>query len=164
MLLATLFARGGDYRGAINAYSSAFEADNTSVVCVNNRASCYLKLNEPARALSDLNEAMQVSSREDVEIKGGKGAFWMKVLVKRGMANCQLGLFHESKSDYERALQLVGEGGNEGLKNDLDRVGKLCNVSDLKKAGDTSFGEGNVEEAIDKYTQARLVTASRCAD
>ena len=64
--------RGGDYRGAINAYSSAFEADGTSVVCVSNRASCYLKLNEPARALSDLNEAMEVSSKEGVDIKGGK--------------------------------------------------------------------------------------------
>mmetsp|Transcript_16576 Transcript_16576/g.33040 ORF Transcript_16576/g.33040 Transcript_16576/m.33040 type:complete len:621 (-) Transcript_16576:51-1913(-) len=146
--------RGGDYRGAINAYSSAFEADSSSVVCVSNRASCYLKLNEPARALSDLNEAMEVSSREDVDIKGGKSAFWMKVLVKRGMANCQLSLFHESKSDYEKAIKLAGDAGSDGLRRDLERVTKLCEVSDLKKAGDTSFGEGDLEAAIDKYTQA----------
>ncbi|GMH82274.1 hypothetical protein TrVE_jg11830 [Triparma verrucosa] len=146
--------RGGDYRGAINAYSSAFEADGTFVGCVSNRASCYLKLNEPARALADLTDAMKISSRDDVDVKGGKAAFWMKVLVKRGMANCQLGLFHDSKDDYEKALKLSSDGGSEGLKLDLDRVTKLCKVSDLKKVGDEKFSAGDVHAAIDLYSEA----------
>ena len=43
------FFRSGDYRSAINAYSSAFEADKTMLSALSNRAACYLKIGEPAR-------------------------------------------------------------------------------------------------------------------
>ncbi|GMH70638.1 hypothetical protein TL16_g05459 [Triparma laevis f. inornata] len=145
--------RGGDYRGAINAYSSAFEANSTFVGCISNRASCYLKLNEPARALADLTDAMKISSKEEVEVAGGKAGFWRKVLVKRGMAHCQLGLFEDSKEDYEKALKLAGESGSEGLKSDLKR-GKRGGMGNLKKSGDKKFSGGDVHAAIDLYTSA----------
>ena len=38
------FFRGGDFRSAINAYSSAIEMDEHNIGCFANRAACYLKL------------------------------------------------------------------------------------------------------------------------
>ena len=45
------FYRSGDFRSAINAYSSAFETDSTMVAALSNRAACYLQIGEAARCI-----------------------------------------------------------------------------------------------------------------
>ena len=93
---------------------------------------------------------------------GGLNAFWLKLFVRRGTARCQLGDFSSSVDDYKKAYEL--DSNNEGLCKDYEKMKQLALVSDLKKEGDRSFGEGKIDDAIESYTgaieqDARFVSA-----
>jgi len=155
------FFRSGDFRSAINAYSSAFESHDknkgdistTALSSIANRAACYLKLGEPARTIADCDDALKLSSSsQSVELPGGMNNFWKKLFVRRGTARCQLGDFDNSRDDYKKAYEL--DQTNEGLKEDYEKMMELADVSALKKRGDACFGGGEIDEAIDLYGQA----------
>jgi len=154
------FFRSGDYRSAINAYSSAFESydknseiSKTALSALANRAACYLKIGEPARTIADVDDALKLSSNaQNLELPGGLNGFWLKLFVRRGTARCQLGDFDSSRDDYKKAFDL--DDTNDDLKEDYEKMRELAEVSNLKKSGDACFGEGKIDEAIDMYGKA----------
>ncbi|GMI48543.1 hypothetical protein TrCOL_g2427 [Triparma columacea] len=154
------FFRSGDFRSAINAYSSAFESHDkkseiskAALSALANRAACYLKIGEPARTIADVDDALRLSSNaQNLDLPGGLNGFWLKCFVRRGTARCQLGDFDNSRDDYKRAYDL--DNTNEGLKEDYEKMKELAEVSNLKKSADTCFGEGKIDGAIDLYSRA----------
>ena len=150
--------RGGDILGAINAYSSAFEADKTMVKAVANRSACYLKMQEGARCVSDCDDALKLSSIPgnraiiEQEGQGGIKLFWLKLFVRRGCARCMLGEFSDATDDCKKAWDL--DPTNAELESDYMRMKRLADVDAMKKEGDACFGRGEVEPAIEKYNAA----------
>ena len=86
------FFRSGDFRSAINAYSSAFESHDkkseiskAALSALANRAACYLKIGEPARTIADVDDALRLSSNaQNLDLPGGLNGFWLKCFVRRG--------------------------------------------------------------------------------
>ena len=76
----------------------------------------------------------------------------MKVLVRRGSAYCQLGMFGEAKADYGFVLSMSPQ--QPELQEDFARISLLQQGSNLKEDGDALCMEGKHQEAIDAYSRA----------
>jgi dyslexia susceptibility 1 candidate gene 1 protein len=149
------FFRSGDFLSAINAYSSAYEASSTMLPALSNRAACYLKIGEPARCIADCDDAIAASSKNQSlldDVPGGVSGFWLKLFVRRGTARCQLGEFKVAAEDYKKAWDL--NKASVELRDDYEKMAKLAEISEVKKAADMAFSSGDVEKAIKLYGEA----------
>jgi dyslexia susceptibility 1 candidate gene 1 protein len=155
------FYRGGDFRSALNAYSAALDADENMISCISNRAACYLQLGMLSECKVDCIAALELLEAEPSD---GNVVMTIKVLMRRGATNCQLGLFSEALHDYKTAFQkftecrekstIVPGITTESLSADVARLEQLVVVDELKKDADVIFGDGRLAEAADKYTEA----------
>jgi dyslexia susceptibility 1 candidate gene 1 protein len=175
------FFRSGDTHSAINAYSAAVDADERMVACLSNRSACYLKLNmnlecrlDCDKAIEIVNEeimAEEIASMEDEASSTPACSNWtvmlLKLLVRRGVAQCNLGMFPEALSDYTQAnakfLRMngtqigklaKGEISPESLEKDVARLKLLHTADQLKREADALFADGQVREAANKYGDA----------
>lgn len=159
------FFRGGDYRSAINAYSSAIEADETMVACYSNRSACFLKLGVPSDCRSDCTEAIELisklltSDQVDEEETSQLKKSMAKLLMRRGISNCQLGNYADASTDYASGIEIMVASGSEEsnittARSDLEKLLALQTADTNKKKGDEVMAEGNIAEAIDLYTRA----------
>jgi dyslexia susceptibility 1 candidate gene 1 protein len=159
------FFRGGDYRSAVNAYSSAIEADETMISCYSNRSACFLKLGVPIDCRSDCSEGIElimkylgstaVDEDEALQLKKTMA----KLLMRRGISNCQLGSYADASRDYASGIEaLLATGGTEtaiaSARSDMEKLTALQTADTYKKKGDEVMAEGNIAQAIMFYTQA----------
>ena len=144
------FYRGGDFRSAISAYTSALELDPEMVSCLSNRAACYLRIAELRECVDDCTAALSLRQSEDVPAIDV--ATEVKLLVRRGTALCQQGSFEASLADYRTANTL--DGNNPALASDVERLTSLAQCDTLKKQADARFGAGNISEAVELYASA----------
>lgn len=158
------FFRVGDYLSAMNAYSAALDVDDTLVSCFSNRSACYLKLSSPHDCRSDCSQAISLLDNDVSEV-GHKCPnnikILLKMLMRRGVANCQQGLYKEAIDDYQRSLLILHENSNvaidvsaENLRSDMEKLIKLESADMLKKRADTKFSQGEVVEALILYSDA----------
>ena len=144
------FYRGGDFRSAISAYTSALELDPEMVSCLSNRAACYLRIAELRECVDDCTAALSLRQSEDVPAIDV--ATEVKLLVRRGTALCQQGSFEASLADYRTATTL--DANNPALASDVERLTSLAQCDTLKKQADARFGAGNISEAVELYASA----------
>lgn len=189
------FYRGGDMRSAVNAYSAALDMDEKMVTCYSNRSACYLRLDMSAECRLDCTEGIKLIDEELANIsESNKSAVTLshaavkeittlkvmlsKMLLRRGSANCQMGLFSEALCDYTRTNNILfgyenkNNSGVNKIVNYEDRefcvtgitkpslaadVGKICQLLDadiLKKEGDALFADNKLAESCLKYDEA----------
>ena len=144
------FYRGGDFRSAISAYTSALELDPEMVSCLSNRAACYLRIAELRECVDDCTAALELRRIEDVPAIDV--ATEVKLLVRRGTALRQQGSFEASLADYRTATTL--DANNPALASDVERLTSLAQCDTLKKQADARFGAGNISEAVELYASA----------
>jgi len=143
------FYRGGDFRSAISAYTSALELDPEFIPCLSNRAACYLRVAELRECIHDCTTALNLRDSQDAP--NIDTATEIKLLVRRGTAFCQQGSFEASLTDYRAATVL---GSDPALIADVERLSSLAECDTLKKQADARFGVGNIAEAVELYTTA----------
>lgn len=167
------FFRGGDFRSAINAYSSALEMDEHQIGCYANRAACYLKLNLPydckADCSSGISEIVGYHNENKMEdiLEEFKGTL-IKLYLRRSVVSTQLGSFSEALIDCQTAKDRVSDFYSaedaltslpngiklDDISTDIEKLENLVSADKLKKQADASFGDGEIEAAISKYTEA----------
>lgn len=160
------FFRVGDYLSAMNAYSAALDVDDTLVSCYSNRSACYLKLSSPHDCKADCTQAIELIKKGDSIVLGEERnhtKILLKMLMRRGIANCQQGLYKDAISDYEACLQILLENtmdnfeiSAENLRSDTEKLRKLENADLLKKSADTKFSQSEIAEALLLYSDALL--------
>lgn len=121
------FFRSGDIRSALEAYSSAIDADPNMTACYSNRSACFLKLNMLKDCVMDCSEAIkQLQLEESLDQSSGSNtssttnaltsdgiaisagtASLVKLLSRRAFAYCPLGMYAEALADYEGAVRRV---------------------------------------------------------
>lgn len=173
------FFRGGDYLSAVNAYTAALEADPSLLTCLTNRSACFLQLGQSAMSVRDCNAALRrlpavpgvdpptnarsETEDDDVDLDDLEIPTWVeaddktrrmvvKLLVRRGTAQCQDGDYAGSLHDYRAALS--AHPHDASLKEDVERVERLVKCAAVKAEGDALFGEGKLADAAAKFTAA----------
>ena len=185
------FYRGGDMRSALNAYSAAIDADDRMIACYSNRSACYFKLEMFVECRLDCQEGVkQLEEELRGSYESGTAAeihsltsMMVKLLLRRGAANTQLGQFAEAVADYERARNVITENNDTeyeafgdgspartvsfkrleialpgitatSLADDVAKLANLTAADGLKKEADALLAEGLIEEAAGKYSAA----------
>ncbi|ETV68536.1 hypothetical protein H257_15525 [Aphanomyces astaci] len=146
------FYRHKDFRSAINAYGDALAIDPSLTPCLSNRAACFLQVGEYQLCADDCSKALALlpdigdtPSMQTVQLK-------VRVLVRRGTAYCQLGLYSQAKADYGVALTIHPQ--NEALQLDFGRIGQLEACAVWKSKGDASYASQDFVTAKAMYTEA----------
>ncbi|KAF0754538.1 hypothetical protein AaE_005285 [Aphanomyces astaci] len=96
-------------------------------------------------ALALLPDIGDTPSMQTVQLK-------VRVLVRRGTAYCQLGLYSQAKADYGVALTIHPQ--NEALQLDFGRIGQLEACAVWKSKGDASYASQDFVTAKAMYTEA----------
>lgn len=155
------FFRAGDYRSALNAYSAAIEADPEMTACISNRAACNLQLGRPDDCVEDCNLALMQCGLSDsaadfwTEASEKQLAMAIKLLVRRGTAQCQQARYEAALVDYQSAHS--ARGHDEMLRTDVERLQKLVACATMKAEGDAAFRAGDIDTAIDKFTSVLTI-------
>jgi tetratricopeptide (TPR) repeat protein len=161
------FYRGGDVRSAINAYSSAIEADEDMIACYSNRSACYLRLGMDHDCKEDCTIAIQKLEKQrsdNVDLLLADVSMLVKLLLRRGVALCRLGQMAAALADYETSCSvLVGGNGQpiqvpgvsvDTIRDDIERL-KLIVAADRKKSeADSAFSNSDVSKAHALYSEA----------
>ncbi|KAH9190496.1 hypothetical protein AeNC1_007531 [Aphanomyces euteiches] len=142
-----------DFRSAINAYGEALAVDPTLTACLSNRAACFLHVGEYQLCADDCTKALaQIPDRGDEPVSVQRLKLKVKVLVRRGTAYCQLGLYSQAKADYGVALTLHPQ--NEDLQHDFARIGLLEMCAEWKQKGDSAYSSQDYATAREMYSEA----------
>lgn len=124
------FFKNGDYQSAINAFTEALALDSRDVKCLASRAAAWIQTKNYTAATQDCDKGLSIiDAEEDIlknEFKGQDGleslrkSHKLKMLVRRGTANWELGNKSGAESDYLMALSLDPE--NQELKRDMEQI------------------------------------------
>ena len=160
------FYRMGDHSSAMNAYSAALDVDDSLVSCYSNRSACYMKLSSPMDCISDCTSAIDIIRKSNTSNEDCHNIpVLIKLLLRRGIASCQLGKYEASVDDYETCLQVIKENDVNNfhvsvgaLKLDIEKLKNLQETDSLKKRADAKFSHGKVREALQLYAEALLLT------
>lgn len=104
------FFRSGDVRSALNAYTTALEADPNMISCMSNRSICNLKLNDFAECKKDCEEVVRHTTEQlkgcGENEKEAQSMILMqtKAYLRRAAANSQLFLYGDAVQDYKCVL------------------------------------------------------------
>lgn len=161
------FYRGGDVRSAINAYSSAIEADEDMIACYSNRSACYLRLGMDQDCKEDCTVAMQKLEKQrgpDSELASADTAMMVKLLLRRGVAQCRLGQMVAALADYVASCAiLVGHGGEQiqvagvsldTVQDDIKRLKRIVAADEKKTEADLAFSNSDPSKAQALYSEA----------
>ena len=160
------FFKKGDFMAAINAYTTALEADPEMLPCLSNRAACYLKLKKFKDCSNDCTTALNVlesneSIRVETAAKTGVAPpkelrrdrnVRKKVLIRRGTALCAEGNYVDGLKDYQLAQELFPM--DENVSADCARIALLVQCDALRETGNDSFKSGDYGDALQSYSKA----------
>eukprot|EP00898_Chlorokybus_atmophyticus_P000260 jgi/Chlat1/1234/Chrsp115S01658 len=116
------FSRG-DAHGACEAYKRAVEAADcsprTRLLCLSNRAACFIKLSNFAAAVSDCTVALE--SLDTTTTTSSSPSLYRKLLARRAAAYAHLKEYAAAQRDYQRVIAMMeGEGGDVGVERGDD--------------------------------------------
>eukprot|EP00752_Nemacystus_decipiens_P006509 g5861.t1 len=149
--------RGGDFLGAVNAYTAALDADPKAAACLSNRAACYLRLSRTGGNASSRSHASACvadcgAALEILRALPETGPSQAKVLARRALAYRELGHYGSSLEDCRAAL--VFSPGDATLLQEIARGEPLARAEVCKKEAATRFASRDVSGACDLYTAA----------
>ena len=149
------FYRDGDYYSAINAYSSAFEADDTFVQAVFHRAACYLHLQEPMRCMKDCETVLSMESAivKQYPKDENTSKFRKNIHILIGSAHCQLDKLDLAIHSLDSASNFNTEDENDILQ-DIKHLRLVQNAYDVKHKADRAFQSKQLEKAESLYNEA----------
>jgi len=161
------FYRVGDFLSAMNAYSAALDIDESMVSCYSNRSACYLKLSSPHDCKSDCSQAIVILEQDAKDdsglIESTQTKVLLKLLMRRGVANCQMGLYKEATNDYQECLRILLQSSSsildisaKNLQSDIEKLSQLEKADNLKKNADTKFSQSDISDALKLYSDALL--------
>lgn len=139
--------RGGDFLGAVNAYTSALDADPRAFACLSNRAACYLRLGKPSECVVDCGAALGL-----LQTLPETGLLQAKVLARRSLAHRELGHYRLSLDDCKAALAF--NPGDPILRGEIERAEPLARCESAEKEAVKCFASGDILGACDLYTAA----------
>lgn len=162
------FYRNGDCRSAINAYSAAIDIDEAMIPCYSNRSACYFKLGLDGDCKDDCTAALNLleEQRTDVDLDNAAellsiNTMSVKLLLRRGISHCRLGLLAEALQDYMHGngiLSLHPDINLPGItvkqvEQDARQLEKIVNADEKKKEADVCFGQRNLTRAAALYSE-----------
>ncbi|XP_064614631.1 LOW QUALITY PROTEIN: sperm-associated antigen 1-like [Liolophura sinensis] len=141
----------GEFRSAEECYCVCVRLFPARAVGFTNRALCYLRLNEPAKAEVDCTTALDLEPQN------------VKALFRRAQARKMLSQYKDSLSDLTQLLKL--EGKNSAARRELDLVKQYYREELEKlKASKTPTSSSNKEgaksdasEKSSKKTRKRMI-------
>lgn len=140
--------RAGDFLGAVNAYTTALEADpENPAPCLSNRAACHLRLGKAAECAADCGAALQI-----LQSIPESGLSQAKVFARRAMAYHELGHYRLSLEDCRAALTF--SPGDPALMAQAEELEPLVVSETAKKEAVARFSSGNIEGACEMYDAA----------
>jgi len=137
--------RKGNYAKAIECYTYATEMDPKNPVYFTNRSMCYFKMGEYQKSLRDALKSISLDSN------------WVKGYYRAGMAEIQLGMLKEAvKHLSEAAAMDPSMPAYQEAADDAKRkfYATLSPAEIIKTEGNELYKSGQIEKAIEKYTQA----------
>ncbi|CAM9541458.1 unnamed protein product, partial [Ectocarpus sp. 8 AP-2014] len=151
--------RGGDFLGAVNAYTTALDADPRAAACLSNRAACYLRLSGSGSSSHDQGRrhasacvADCAAALEILRALPETGPSQARALARRSLAYRELGHYQSSLEDCRAAL--LFSPGDAALLEEAARGEPLAQAERCKKEGATRFAAGDVRGACELYTTA----------
>ena len=149
--------RGGDFLGAVNAYTAALDANPKAAACLSNRAACYLRLSSTggdsngrshaSACVADCGAALEI-----LRALPETGPSQAKVLARRSLAYRELGHYKSSLEDCRAAL--LFSPGDAALLKEIARGEPLAKAEACKKEAASRFASGDVHGACEIYTAA----------
>lgn len=139
--------RGGDFLGAINAYTSALDADPSAAGCLSNRAACHLCLGQASKCVADCGAALQIFQKLPET-----GPNQARALARRALAYRELGHYRSSLEDFLAALEF--SPADHMLQEETARAEPLALCETAKKEAVKRFASGDIAGACKLYTDA----------
>jgi tetratricopeptide (TPR) repeat protein len=137
--------KAGNYAKAIEYYTYATELDPRSPVYFTNRSMCYFKMQEWAKSLRDADKSIALNAN------------WVKGYYRAGMAQIELGQLKEALANLEKAAELEPATPAYAAAADDCRIKYYATLSKpeiVKLEGNKAFKIGEIDVAIQKYTEA----------
>lgn len=131
-------ADNGDLDGAIDMFSRAIDLCPGRASCYNNRAQAFRLAGWPAKALSDLDKAIQLS--------GGRGRAGCQAYSQRGVMYRKEGRDDEAMEDFKAAAAL-GSGFAKTMLVQMNPYAAMCNAmlhkvfTDMQDGADTEIAK-----------------------
>lgn len=152
--------RGGDFLGAVNAYTAALDADPKAAGCLSNRAASYLRLSitggggngDGGRSYVSACVADCGAALDILQALPETGPSQAKVLARRSLAYRELGHYSSSLEDSRAAL--LFSPGDGALLEEIARGEPLARAEACKKDAATRFASGDIRGACEMYTAA----------
>lgn len=137
--------KAGNFAKAIEYYTYATELDPKNPVYFTNRSMCYFKMQEWAKSLRDAEKSISLNSN------------WVKGFYRAGMAQIELGQLKEAFANLEKASELepgtaAYQQAAEDCKTKL--YATMTKAEIIKMDGNKFFKAGEIDKAIEKYTEA----------
>ena len=139
--------RGGDFLGAINAYTAALDSDPKAAACLSNRAACHLRLGQASACVVDCGTALEI-----FQALPETGPNQARVLARRSLAYRELGHYKLSLGDCRAAL--VFNPGDAALQRETAHAEPLALCEAAKKEAVARFAKGDIAGACELYTAA----------
>ena len=139
--------RGGDFLGAINAYTAALDSDPNAAACLSNRAACYLRLDQASACVADCGAALEI-----FQALPDTGPNQARVLARRSLAYREMGHYKLSLDDCRAALGF--NPGDAALQRETARAEPLARCEAAKKEAVARFASGDIAGACEQYTVA----------
>lgn len=161
------FYRNGDCKSAINAYSAAIDVDEGMASCYSNRSACYLRLGMDTDCVEDCTAALQLLETQKAEAGTdsaamiGNSTMAVKLLLRRGISRCRLGLLVDALQDYAGGRDELAHSPDialpgitlEQVTEDVQQLEKIVYADEKKKEADVAFGQREITRAAYLYTE-----------
>ena len=150
------FYRNKDFRSAISAFSSAYEADDTLVNSLYYRAACYFQLEQFGLCVKDCNVAFSLNTAitNHFQKQGEAHCFRKNTQILLGFAYCEECKLDLAIKSFETALTFADNKNNYQLCEDIETLKRIKSALNKKKEGDTVFIDGHLEKARILYDEA----------
>lgn len=141
--------KAGDFGKAIEFYTYATELDPKNHIYFTNRSMCYFKMGDFTKSLRDAEKSVALNSS------------WTKGYYRAGMAQQELGNLKEALAHLEKAQEsepdtLAYKQAAEDCR--AKYYATLTKAEVVKLEGNKFFKAGEMQKAIEKYTQALALT------
>lgn len=139
------FFKKGQHAEAIECYTFATEMDPTNHKYFTNRSNAYYQMGKYDKSLRDALKATKLDSN------------WEKGWFRAGMAQMELEQYEAAKKNFQQACDLKPD--NASFKQELAKAKAalmkgMTPAAITKMEGNEFFKNGDIDNAIEKYTTA----------
>jgi len=134
----------GNHGKAIEYYTYATELDPKNPVFFTNRSTAYFKMKKYEKSLRDANKAIKCDPK------------WAKGYYRKGVVLMEMNNYEEALKDLDQAVKLIPSNSSfvQAAAACKAKIFKSMSAAEIiKSEANTMFKQGQIEEAVKKYTQ-----------